>query len=221
MNTDTDADYIRMVEEIQRGENVNENLKVLTEAFKGVVIAAAQKSGRRQEIADIINDAPLFIYKAALSYDPNRGAGFAGYLTRKVGWFIGHEWQKRHDRIERKGKKTKWVPRVFLPVQDFDFIAEQTHSSEFDYLAFNRAVTNLPPRDRKLIESYLSTGNAATLAGRYRRSAGFIYNRINRIRPVLATLYQMEKDAFPDLARFSDSQIESAIPVPRLRRKRK
>lgn len=220
----TGADFLRMIEEVQRGENVNENLAVLCEQFRGVVIAAAQKSGFRQETCDIINDAPFFIYKAALSYDPNRGAAFAGYLTRKVGWFIGHQWQKRHERVMQDKGKIKWVPRHFLPIEDRDFIDERSASegreqigfdaSHFDDAAFQRALCKLDREDRDTIDAFLVTGNKYDTAAKFGVTPQTLYKRFNKIIPTIKTFYRLELGVFSDRTNPSEFPIDDNIPLP-------
>lgn len=218
----TAADYIRMVEEIQRGENVNENLKTLCDEMAGVVIAAAQKAGFRQETRDIIDDTPALIYKAALSFDPNRGAAFAGYLNRKVGWFIGHEWQKRHERVMQKNKKVKWVPRYFEPIENYEFAEEQADPdrieqydfdpARFDDAAFQRALCKLDKKDRDIIDAFLAAGSIRG-AG-YFLSVPRLNGRFHRIVPTIKTLYRLELGVFSDRANPSEYSIDDNIPVP-------
>lgn len=70
-----------IVQNIQDGINVHENLERLWENNSGYVVTVARKYEAAEELDDLINQGFIGLYKAVEMYKPDKGAKFLTYAT--------------------------------------------------------------------------------------------------------------------------------------------
>ena len=73
-----------LVELIQSGENVAENIYQLYEQNSGMIYKIAKKYTYAEDISDLFQESYLALYKAAVKYKKDSGASFLTYMVISI-----------------------------------------------------------------------------------------------------------------------------------------
>lgn len=91
-------DNEKIVEMIQKNENIKENMMILYNKNKGMLYKLMRKYVKFEQLYDIndmMQEAYIYLDKAVRQYDTESGVKFITYLTNVINWNIGRDIRQR------------------------------------------------------------------------------------------------------------------------------